>query len=44
MFEINKAHELFLCVLEGMKMRGMKNETNGTAKPNKVVSDDQMLS
>lgn len=25
---------------EGMKMRGMKNETNGSAKANKVVSDD----
>ncbi|XP_056139066.1 transmembrane protein 87A-like [Lampris incognitus] len=24
---------------EGMKMRGMKNETNGTAKPNKVDED-----
>lgn len=23
---------------EGMKMRGMKNEANGTAKANKVVS------
>lgn len=29
---------------EGMKMRGMKNETNGTAKANKVVSDGEMLS
>lgn len=25
---------------EGMKMRGMKNETNGLAKPSKVVSDE----
>lgn len=24
---------------DGMKMRGMKNETNGSAKANKVVSE-----
>lgn len=29
---------------EGMKMRGMKNETNGSAKANKVVSDEEMFS
>lgn len=28
---------------EGMKMRGTKNETNGSAKANKVVSDSEML-
>ncbi|KAG7224432.1 hypothetical protein INR49_015096 [Caranx melampygus] len=30
---------LIFAVIEGMKMRGMKNETNGTAKPNKVDED-----
>lgn len=26
---------------DGMKMRGMKNETNGSAKANKVVSEGE---
>lgn len=28
-----------VCVAEGMKMRGMKSETNGAAKAAKVVSE-----
>lgn len=38
---------LYVCVCvssEGMKMRGMKNETNGSAKQaSKVVSDGQTI-
>lgn len=36
---------LYVCVSpEGMKMRGMKNETNGSAKQaSKVVSDGRKI-